>query len=130
MVNVVVAFISEVGMSSGELNCRFGSLSVFVASGISGFSGRILLSVDTNATRTGVSMVSHHFDRNSSRTRCQRRWPSSGNLLNHFLAGDPRCNQLEKISTFSRLIIDGWIFASIMESQFEAFSAASGMPVK
>lgn len=127
--NVIVVFIFGVGMGSGELNCRVGSLSEVVASGVSEF-GRGISLVDNNAMRTGVSTVLHHFDWNSSRTRCQRRWPSSGNLLNHFLAGDLHCNQLEKRSTFSRLVIDGWIFNSIMESQVVAFSAKSGLPVK
>ena len=117
-------------MGSGELNCKIRSLGGVAEAGVSGIGRRILVSVDSNAMRAGVSAVVHHFDRNSSRTMCQRRWPSSGNLLNHFLAGDARRNQLENRSTFSRFVIDGKIFASIADSQFVAFSAISDSPVK
>lgn len=118
-------------LGSGRLNCRVGGVvGGLSASDVSGNCGGTLGLVDNNATRTGGSSVLHHVDSNPSRTRCQRRWPSPGNLLNHFLAGDARRSQLENKSTFSRLVIDGWIFASIVDSQFVPFSAAFGSPVK
>ena len=120
--------------SSGGLSCGVGLLSGVIGwssvSGLSEICGGTFVSVDSNAMRTGVSAVVHHIDSNASQTRCQRRWPSSGNLLNHFLAGDARRSQLENKSTFSRLVIGKWIFALIADSQSVAFSAVSGSPVK
>ena len=129
-----VVFTSGMESGSGsKLSCGVGLLRgvarIMSASGVSRICGR-MVSVDNNPTRTGVSVLLHHFDSNASRTRCQRRWPSSGNLLNHFLAGDARRSQLDSRSTFSRLVIDGQIFASMVDSQFVAFSAMSGSPVK
>ena len=132
---MVVLLISGMESGSGRLSCGVGLLrgvvrSILVtASGISGIGGE-MVSVDNSATRIGVSVVLHHFNLNASQTRCQRRWPSSGSLLNHFLAGEARWSQRENKSSFSRLVIDEQTFASIMDSQFVAFSAVLSSPVK